>query len=98
VGDAPDAYVVHAGEAAAPVARRVAEALRDAGHAVVVHAGGGSFKSQMKKADASGARYALIVGDEEAASGTVAVKPMRGGEQFVVATADVATRFATLLR
>ena len=70
----------------------------DAGHAVVVHAGGGSFKSQMKKADASGARYALIVGDEEAASGTVAVKPMRGGEQFVVATADVASRFATLPR
>jgi len=97
-GAAPDAYVVHAGEAAAPVARRVAEALRDAGHAVVVHAGGGSFKSQMKKADASGARYALIVGDEEAASGTVAVKPMRGGEQFVVAAADVATRFATLPR
>ena len=97
-GAAPDAYVVHAGEAAAPVARRVAEALRDAGHAVVVHAGGGSFKSQMKKADASGARYALIVGDEEAASGTVAVKPMRGGEQFVVATADVASRFATLPR
>jgi len=95
---APDAYVVHAGEAAAPVARRVAEALRDAGHAVVVHAGGGSFKSQMKKADASGAHYALIVGDEEAASGTVAVKPMRGGEQFVVAATDVATRFATLPR
>ena len=94
----PDAYVVHAGEAAGPVARRVAEALRDAGHAVVVHAGGGSFKSQMKKADASGAHYALIVGDQEAASGTVAVKPMRGGEQFVVAATDVAARFATLPR
>jgi histidyl-tRNA synthetase len=95
---APDAYVVHAGEAAAQLARRVAEALRDAGHAVVVHAGGGSFKSQMKKADASGARYALIVGDEEAASGTVAVKPLRGGDQFAVAATDVATRFAALPR
>ena len=47
-----------------------AEMLRDAGHAVVVNAGGGSFKSQMKKADASGARYALIIGDDEAAAGT----------------------------
>ena len=54
------------------LARRVAEALRDAGHAVVVNAGGGSFKSQMKRADASGARFALIVGDDEAAAERVA--------------------------
>ena len=71
---------------AAPLARRVAEALRDAGAAVVVNAGGGSFKSQMKKADASGARVALIIGDDEAAAGTVAVKPLRGGgEQTEIA-------------
>ena len=67
---APDAYVVHAGEPRPRVARRVAETLRDHGACVVVHAGGGSFKSQMKKADASGARLALIVGDDEAAAGT----------------------------
>ena len=64
---------------------RAAEALRDAGHAVVVNAGGGSFKSQMKNADASGARYALVVGDDEAAAGTIAVKPLRdGGAQVAV--------------
>ena len=50
-------------------AERVAEQLRDAGLAVVLHCGGGSFKSQMKKADASGARYAVIVGDDEAGAG-----------------------------
>ena len=44
---------------------RLADALRTAGHAVVLHAGGGSFKSQMKKADGSGAWLALIVGEDE---------------------------------
>jgi histidyl-tRNA synthetase len=91
-----DAYVVHAGEAAGRVARRAAEVLRNAGFAVTVHAGAGGFKSQMKRADASGAPYALIVGDDEAARGAVAVKPLRGGEQFEVSLADVATRLAPL--
>src|SRR6185503_11021127 len=59
--EGPLAYVVHVGDAAGTLARRVAETLRDAGHAAVVHASGGSFKAQMKKADASGARFALIV-------------------------------------
>ena len=67
-------------------ARASAETLRDAGLAIVVNAGGGSFKSQMKKADASGARFALIVGDDEAARERVAVKPLRdAGEQVAVA-------------
>ena len=93
----PLAYVVHSGVAAAPLARRVGETLRDHGHAVVVNAGGGSFKSQMKKADASGARFALIIGEEEAAAGTVAVKPLRaGGDQVAVAAADVPERLAAL--
>jgi histidyl-tRNA synthetase len=95
---APDAYVVHAGEAAARLARGIAESLRDAGHDVVLHAGGGSFKSQMKRADASGAPYALIIGEEEAAQDRVAVKPRRGGEQFAVPAAELAQRFATLPR
>jgi histidyl-tRNA synthetase len=50
----PLAYVIHSSDAAAALACRVGELLRDAGHAVVVNAGGGSFKSQMKRADASG--------------------------------------------
>jgi histidyl-tRNA synthetase len=91
----PLAYVVHAGDAAAPVARRIGEALRDVGHAVVVNAGGGSFKSQMKKADASGARFALVIGDNEIAAGTVAVKPLRAtGEQVAVPAAELASHLA----
>ncbi|HEY3180867.1 MAG TPA: histidine--tRNA ligase [Casimicrobiaceae bacterium] len=90
VRDAPLAYVVHVGDAAANVAYRVAEQLRDAGYAIAVNAGGGSFKSQMKRADASGARFALIVGDEEVAAGTVAIKRLReSGEQLAIAAADV---------
>jgi histidyl-tRNA synthetase len=80
----PDAFVVHAGEAAEVMAWRVAEQLRDAGLAVVLGAGG-SFKSQMKKADASGARFAVILGDAEVQSGQVSVKPLRreGAQQLL---------------
>jgi len=82
---APLAYVVHDGDAAARLAWRAGEMLRDAGHAVVVNAGGGSFKSQMKKADASGARYALLIGSDEATADSVSVKPLReAGEQKTV--------------
>jgi histidyl-tRNA synthetase len=77
----PDVYLVRQGEAAARHGARVAESLRDAGLAVVLHCGGGSFKSQMRKADASGARYAVIVGDEEAAAGDVTLKPLREAER-----------------
>lgn len=76
---APDAYVLHLGDAADRMAPQVAESLRDAGLSVVLHCGGGSFKSQMKKADSSQARFAIIIGDDEAASGEVSVKPLRGG-------------------
>jgi len=94
---APDAYIVHAGDKAGVLARRVAEILRDHGASVVLHAGAGSFKSQMKKADASGARLALIVGDDEAAADAVAIKTLReGGEQIVVPVHDLVPRFAAL--
>jgi histidyl-tRNA synthetase len=77
----PDAFLVHAGEGAEVAAWRVAEEMRDAGLAVVLGAGG-SFKSQMKKADASGARYAVILGDAEVRSEKVSIKPLRtDGEQ-----------------
>jgi histidyl-tRNA synthetase len=81
---APHAFVVHAGEGAEVMAWRVAEELRDAGLAVVLGAGG-SFKSQMKKADASGARYAVILGDAEVESDKVSIKPLRreGAQQLL---------------
>lgn len=75
--EAPDVYLIHQGDAAGDLAIRVAESLRDAGLDVVCHCGGGSFKSQMKRADHSGAPLAVIIGDEEVANGEVTVKAMR---------------------
>jgi histidyl-tRNA synthetase len=92
-----DAYIVHAGDAAQKAASVLSETLRDAGLAVAQHGGSGSFKSQLKKADASGARYALVIGDNEVAAGTVAVKPLRNaqgvaiqGEQAIITSSAVA--------
>ena len=83
---APDVYVVHQGEVAGRHAFKVAEHLRDVGFTVQLHCGGGSFKSQMKRADASGAALAAIIGDDEAQANEVTVKPLRdGGEQSRVA-------------
>ncbi len=77
-----DAYVVHQGEAADRFSLLAAEALREQGMHVILHCGGGSFKSQMKKADASGARYAVIIGDDEASEQQLALKPLRAlGDQ-----------------
>lgn len=74
---APDVYLVHQGELAVPRAFQVAEALRDHGLSVILHCGGGSFKAQMKKADASGARCAVIIGDDEVRANEVSLKPLR---------------------
>ena len=73
-----DVYVVHQGEGTARRAFTLAEELRDAGFAVVLHAGGGGFKSQMKRADVSGAAVAVILGENELNAGTAAVKLLRG--------------------
>ncbi|HVC11771.1 MAG TPA: histidine--tRNA ligase [Burkholderiales bacterium] len=73
----PHAYVVFQGSGTLEYAFTLADELRAAGFAVVQHAGGGSFKSQMKKADASGAKLALIVGEDELAAGEVTAKPLR---------------------
>jgi histidyl-tRNA synthetase len=74
---APDVYLVHQGDAAARLAFRVAEGLRDQGLDVLLHCGGGSFKSQMKKADGSGATFAVIIGDDEASTGEAQLKSLR---------------------
>jgi histidyl-tRNA synthetase len=75
--DAPDVYLVNVGELAEKAAFALAEKLRQAGLQVVLHAGGGSFKSQMKKADRSQARYAIILGEDEVNTQQVSLKPMR---------------------
>lgn len=79
-----DIYLVHQGEQAQMQSFVIGERLRDAGLDVVLHCasaiGVGSFKSQMKKADASGATYAVIIGDDEARANTVSIKTMRSEE------------------
>ncbi len=74
---APDVYLVHQGDEASSLAFRVAEGLRDQGINVLLHCGGGSFKSQMKKADGSGATFAVVIGDDEAVNGEAQLKSLR---------------------
>lgn len=85
-----DVYVVTVGDAAQNSALACLQALRDSGVAqrIEQHAGGGSLRSQMKKADRSGARVALIWGEDEAASSTVTLKQLRGdgGQQTLPLT------------
>jgi histidyl-tRNA synthetase len=70
-------YMIHQGEEAQRKAAQVAELLRDVGLRVIVHAGSAGFKSQFKRADASGALAAVIIGDNELASGTASIKWLR---------------------
>ncbi len=82
--DPLDAYLVAVGPAAQEAALVLGERLRDAtpGLRLQCHCGGGSFKSQFKKADRSGARYALVLGEGELERGLLGVKPLRQeGEQ-----------------
>jgi histidyl-tRNA synthetase len=88
-----DIYVVSQGNAARATALRLAESVRDQlpGGKVVVHCGDGKFKSQMKKADASGADLALVLGEDEIAAGTVGIKLLReGGEQSTISQETLA--------
>ena len=85
------AYIVHQGDIANRFAWTVAQQLREAGLNVILHCGGGSFKSQMKKADASGARFSVIIGDDEANTAEVSLKPLReAGTQTRCAIASAA--------
>ena len=76
----PAVYLVLSGDGAERAGLAIAERLRDAlpGAGFQANMGGGSLKSQMKRADRSGAQFALIIGDDELARGVAAVKPLRG--------------------
>jgi histidyl-tRNA synthetase len=82
-----DVYFVAVGEAAAKQALLLAEQLRDQVEnlKLITHCGGGSFKNQFKRADRSGARWTLILGDDELSQQVVGVKTMSTGEQETVA-------------
>ncbi len=73
----PQVYAVVPGPAVLADALAALEALRAAGVTVQMNAGFGAMKTQFKRADASGARHALIFGDDEVARGEVALKHLR---------------------
>jgi len=86
----PAVYMLHQGEGTLEYAFSLCESLRQHGFRVVMHAGGGNFKSQMKKADASGALQAVLIGEDELKAGKVTVKPLRSGEpQYQVSREDL---------
>jgi histidyl-tRNA synthetase len=98
----PDVYLVLAGSSAEAAGLGLAERIRDGapGLRVETNCGGGSFKSQMKRADKSGARLAVIMGEDEAARGVVALKPLRGADaaQREVALGDLAVELGRELQ
>lgn len=104
VAPVPDAYAVVPDASALPIVTITLQALRNQGVSVQMHASAdgnaGSFKSQFKKADASGARHAIIFGADELAQGQVAVKPLRGdpaaSAQQLVRLSDIAALSALL--
>jgi histidyl-tRNA synthetase len=89
---APHAYAVVPDPALLTTVMPLLETLRAEGLAVVLNAGGGSMKSQFKRADASGAGHALVFGPDELARGEVAIKPLRDAtaQQHSCAIADLA--------
>ncbi|MCX7187631.1 MAG: histidine--tRNA ligase [Proteobacteria bacterium] len=93
-----DAYVVHQGEMAGEMAGLLAEGLRDQGLSALLDCGGGSFKSQMKRADASGASFAVILGDNEASTGLATLKSLRGGEQVSVPVDELSEKIKQLTK
>jgi histidyl-tRNA synthetase len=75
---APEVYVVSRGEQAEPLALQLARQLRHAGHAVDLDLTGAAFGKQFKRADRTGARWAVVIGDSEAEAGVVLLKDLRG--------------------
>ena len=95
-----DAYVVAVGSEALAEGFAVAEELRDSigGARIEMNLGEGSFKSQLKRADKSGASFALILGEQEMADRTIGVKPLRSrADQQTVARDEIAVRLGELL-
>jgi histidyl-tRNA synthetase len=97
----PHAYLVMFGEQAELRGMQLAEQCRNQvpGLRLVVNCGAGSFKSQFKRADKSGAAWALILGEDELAANTIAVKDLRGdSEQQSIAQAELANWLQTVVK
>ncbi|MGL9735008.1 MAG: histidine--tRNA ligase [Symbiopectobacterium sp.] len=94
-----EVYLISSGVGTQSAAMQLAETLRDAlpELKLMTNYGGGNFKKQFARSDKWGARIALVLGENEVASGKVVVKNLSSGEQDTLAQADVAARLATLL-
>ncbi len=95
-----DVYLINLGSVAALVAQKLAESLRDQlpDLRLQLHCGGGDFKSQLKKADRSGAKVALLLGEDELVQEQIQVKPLRGqGKQQNIAFVELATHLQQIL-
>jgi histidyl-tRNA synthetase len=93
-GDAPQlvrthGYLVLLGEESETQGMRLAERLRDAGLRIECNCGGGGLKAQLKRADRSGARHALLLGAEEVRDGSITIKDLRDGAQRTVAQGEL---------
>nr|WP_323752237.1 histidine--tRNA ligase [Marinobacter sp.] len=100
VNNQADVYVTAMGDQSVASAMAIANTLRNElpGKVVITHCGGGSFKSQMKKADRSGARYAVILGENEVANRTAGLKPLRDDQpQQEVSQSELASVLAALV-
>ncbi|MDH5776683.1 MAG: histidine--tRNA ligase [Gammaproteobacteria bacterium] len=99
VNQNPDVYLIAAGEKAEQLAIVFAERLRDINKdlSLMLNCGGGSFKSQMKRADKSGARYALILGDDEIAKNSIAIKDLRENKPQIDIQLDDYSQIAKLM-
>ena len=92
----PDFYIVAPDEAGRVQGFALACALRRLGLSGELEYAGGSFKSLMRKAAKSGARYCCIIGPDEAAAGLVTIRAMSGGEQESVPQAEAPARLVAL--
>jgi histidyl-tRNA synthetase len=83
--DTLDLYIVHSGGETEAFVWTTCDQLRARGLSVILHCGGGSFKSQLRRADTSGARFAVIIGEDEVRANKVGLKPLRipGGQSLV---------------
>lgn len=92
VNSAPDIYLISMGDLATKQGLVLAEQIRDQipTARLLSNCGGGSYKAQFKRADKSGARYAIIIGEDETAAGTVSVKDLKEGDQSTVKQTELA--------
>ncbi len=99
-GHGCDVYLAMRGDNSTAIAHKLSESLRDAlpNLGLIVHSGAGSFKSQMRKADKSGAKIALILAESEIESGTVTVKFLREEKpQLQIAQSEIASQLASFI-